>query len=123
MPLYKLISCQSGGIFPVMGYLANRGGMTDERLSGNKYRTFFPYKKRSPYGHTGIRLNKTVQSIFNELAAAHAVPAVQALITGSAADRDMSAGITGRRITLHTFRRCVYCAQAGFCFHDITHRF
>ena len=61
----------------------------------------------------GSGLIKTVQSIFDELAAAHAVPAVQALITGSAADRDMPARIAGRRITLHTLGSCIHCIQSG----------
>ena len=56
----------------------------------------------------GSWLSKTVQSIFNELTAAHAVSAVQTFIAGSATYRDMSAGITGRRITLHTLGGCIH---------------
>ncbi len=65
----------------------------------------------------GSRLVKTVQSIFKKLTATHAVSAVQTFITGSATDRDMTAGITGRRITLHAFSCCIYCIQSGFCIY------
>ncbi len=63
----------------------------------------------------GSWLSKTVQNMFIELAAAHAVSAVQAFITGSATDRDMTAGITGGSITLHAFSCCIDCIQSGFC--------
>ena len=36
------------------------------------------------------------------LAAAHAIPAVQAFVTGAAADGDMAAGVACRGIALHT---------------------
>lgn len=41
------------------------------------------------------------------LAATHAVTAIEAFIAGSAADGNMSAGITGRGIALHALRGCI----------------
>ena len=60
----------------------------------------------------GPGLNKTVQSILIELAAAHTISAVQAFITGSGPNRNMSAGIAGRCVTLHTLRSRIYCAHS-----------
>jgi hypothetical protein len=65
----------------------------------------------------GSWLIKTVQSIFYELAATHTVAAVQAFITCPAADRDMPAGITSRRVALHAFRCCIYRIKTGICIH------
>jgi hypothetical protein len=56
----------------------------------------------------GSWLSKTVQSIFNELTTTHTVSAVQTFITGSAADGDMSTGVAGRGIALHTFSCRIY---------------
>ena len=49
------------------------------------------------------------------LAATHAVAAIQAFVTGAAADGDMAAGITGRRVALHVLRRCVHGIHANLC--------
>ena len=45
------------------------------------------------------------------LAATHAVAAVEAFVAGSAADGDVSAGITGRGVALHAPGGCVHGIQ------------
>jgi hypothetical protein len=71
----------------------------------------------------GSRLVKNRPKYLVELAAAHAVSAVQAFITGPAADGNVSAGIAGRCITLHTFRRRIDGVQTSFCIRIFNRHF
>jgi hypothetical protein len=53
------------------------------------------------------------------LAATHTVTAIQAFVTGAAANSNVSAGVACRRIALHIFCRPVYCIQTGVFFFDV----
>ena len=54
----------------------------------------------------------------DQLTTAHAITAIKAFIAGSAADGNMSAGITGGRIALHAFGCCIDGIYACFCFFN-----
>jgi hypothetical protein len=53
-----------------------------------------------------------------QLTAAHTITAIQTFIAGSAADGNMSAGITGGRIALHAFGGCIDGINTCFCFFN-----
>jgi hypothetical protein len=46
------------------------------------------------------------------LAATHAVATIEAFVTGTTPDGDMTAGVTGRCIALHALRGRIYRVQA-----------
>ena len=48
------------------------------------------------------------------LAAPHRVPAIQALVAGTASYGDVPAGITGRSIALHIFSGSIHGIHTGF---------
>ena len=55
---------------------------------------------------------------YNQLTTAHTITAIKAFIAGSAADGNMSAGITGGRIALHALSCCIDGIYACFCFFN-----
>ncbi len=64
---------------------------------------FSKIKKQKPPVIDGFMLK-----IVFFLTTSHAVPAIQAFVTSAAADGNMPAGITSRRITLHIFGGGIY---------------
>lgn len=56
---------------------------------------------------------------YTALATTHAITTVQAFVTSTRANGDMSASVTSRRITLHVLRCCIYGIHSTvLCFYD-----
>lgn len=53
-----------------------------------------------------------------QLTTAHTITAIKTFIAGSAANGNMSAGITGGRIALHALSGCIDGIYACFCFFN-----